>query len=114
MNTNNKIMSYSERHPFVTMVLFALLFLAFLSFIQKDKEIETVKHYLTNTENGDFFTSPCEDYFNKNKELEVIKYNSQKICSDLTRVVNEANKNAIEVMYVTDRENYERYRQSKE
>lgn len=107
-------MSYSERHPFVTMVLFALLFLAFLSFIQKDKEIETVKHYLTNTEDGDFFTSPCEDYFNKNKELEVIKYNSKKICSDLTKVVDEANKNTIEVMYDTERENYRDYKESQQ
>lgn len=112
MNSNNKITGYFDRHPNVGIVLFILAFIMFYQWIQKDKEIESIKYYLTKTEEGDFFTSACKDYFNKNKKMESLKYDSQEICLDLTKVVNEANKNTIEVMYETGREDYENYRQS--
>ena len=107
MNTKKEISLYLEKHPFVLVALIFSCVWVSMGFVNKDKEMESIKYYLTDTASSDYFTTGCEEFLEK-AELK------NRICDGLASVVDETNGAAIEGMYETDRENYEYYKQSQQ
>lgn len=114
MNTKEKISSYLDKHPLFLFGLLVLCVWVFMGFVTKDRAVETIKYYLTDTASDDFFTSGCSEYLEGTEYASIDSEMKNRICDGLTAVVDETNKNAIEYMYENEKENYEYYRQSKQ
>lgn len=114
MNTKKEISLYLEKHPFVLVALIFSCVWVSMGFVNKDKEMESIKYYLTDTASSDYFTTGCEEFLEKAEYASINSEMKNRICDGLASVVDETNGAAIEGMYETDRENYEYYKQSQQ